>query len=216
MYGRDTQWFLGRFERSLLVLVAVVVFVFQILHLEDPPTGYLHSWNQVTTLAGARGILRDPKSWAAPQDVVTRIPWVEETGSAVIDRALHYTVFEEFPLYHLLTAALGSVGFTLELSARVLSTVFFWFGGLFLFLLVRRGLGREEAHLCALLYLSSFPYLFYGIATMSDMAMVTCGIGGLFFLDRWAARGASRLSVSAALLLLSLSGSLNRSVCSFR
>jgi len=192
--------------KAWLVLLCILVSCGLGIGLSLPPTGYLHSWNQISTLAASRSILTAPSSWYQTRDVVTRVTW-EKPGEQIdaSDREKRFIVYEEFPLYHVLLATISTLGFSLEASGRVLSLVFFFLGGVGLYYVARSILPESVSTFSVLLYLTSFPFLYYGQAIMSDIAMVTCAIWGVCFLRNWEERGRNAWLV-AALSLFALSG----------
>ena len=164
-----------------------------------PPASYLHAWNQVTTLAIARGINQSWINVFYPRDVTTLLSWRSDAAAPITENS--FLFFEEFPLYHLLSAGLGLLGLPLYVAGRALS--------LTAFLLLTIGLApllrpfcRSEASVFFFTF-SCFPLLYYGQAVMSDMAMLSCGVWGLVFLAKWRSGGGGR-DLRLSLLLSSL------------
>ena len=146
--------------------------------ISKPPTSYLHSWNQITTLANARQIAQVPTSWTAPRDVVTRIPWIGET-SLSHDRVTPFIAYEEFPLYSILGAKLSrTTGMDLAISLKLISAASAITFIAALFCLVSASSGFESALVSVLLASVSFPFIYYGQAVMSDMLMVSLLVSG--------------------------------------
>lgn len=151
--------------------------------LSTPPTGYLHSWNQVSTLATVRAIAESTTSWTRPRDVVTRVMWLNPPGRLVTDD--DFVVFEEFPLYHLIVAAGTSIFGSAEIFGRVTSLLFMILGGVGLLRLLSRTTETRATQYTLLLYFTSFPVLYYGQAIMSDIAMIACAIWTVERLDAY-------------------------------
>jgi len=169
----------------LFISVSIIVYLsIALLSLHKPVTGYLHSWNQVTTLALIKQISQDHTSFIRPRDVVTRVTWEPSEGiQDPEDRTERFTIFEEFPLYHLLSAGVGLLINSLEGGGRLLSVFFFFAGLIGLYSLSKRSSNTETALFTITLYVTSFPFLYYGQAVMSDMAMTAAAIWGVNFLS---------------------------------
>lgn len=169
-------------NRAFWVLLGVVLAAFS-LRFREPPIGYLHSWNQITTLAQTDSISRDFRNILAPEDVVTRLSWEGELGESVKKNPrLRFVVYEEFPLYQTLAAAVGKA-FGNLLSARLLSIVAFIITALGIFRL--SAVCGQREHLSLFIFCSSFPYLFYGQAIMSDMWMAASITWFYVYAERW-------------------------------
>ena len=160
-----------RWTKRLVVVIAVCSALLLLRGINARPTGYLHSWNQVSTLAVVRQLHQAPLGILYPRGVVASVTVPVKPGDAADTRFLNY---QEFPLYHLLAAQLGRVMPSLEVASRVLSLLFWllqWWALARLF----RGQGRH-VQLCAdLLYFTSCAGLYYGQAIMSDIAMAAAG-----------------------------------------
>ncbi len=197
-YSSANSW---RLPYVLLLLVLFLALVVQWLpQLSRPPTGYLHSWNQITTLATVRAISHDLRNLLQPRDVVVPISWDgirQALPSAIPDG---FPVYEEFPLYHLLSALLARSGVSVEVSSRLVSLVFWVLGGICLFALAR--VGSKDPFLpmvCAAIYLSSFPLAYFGQAIMSDVAMLACVSLGFLWWARYSQQGSAYDLALAAL-----------------
>ncbi len=144
------------------------------------PTSYLHSWNQISTLATARAIAEGSSPWWKPRDVVTRLSWLPKEGEASDNKRREsissgdaFTAYEEFPLYHLIVAAIASSTLPpgLETAAHRWSTLMFVLACLGFARLVR---DTQEEPIAEFVFFTSFPLVYYGQATMSDMSMLCC------------------------------------------
>jgi|GEM_PF-2825139 len=190
----------------LLALCLVVYLAIVVPGLRLPVTGYLHSWNQITTLVSIKQISKDPQQLLTPRDVVTRVTR-EPPGETVdsTDRSDRFVIYEEFPLYHILSAALNWGLNTLEGGARVLSLIFFLFGAIGLYSLTKHTADRQAALYTLSLYATSFPFLYYGQAAMSDMAMTAFAIWGVALLQRYVTLQSS-VYLYAAVISIALAG----------
>lgn len=157
------------------------------LSLHTRPIGYLHSWNQITTLTHIVAIVENPFTWSLPYDTVTRLP-PADTAIVVAPPFNDFRIFEEFPLYHILSAVIARLGITAENAGRILSLAFWALGACGMYAFGRPGrtfpLHKNVAWLTLLLYCCSFPVAYYGVAIMSDTAMVTLWTWSLAFLMR--------------------------------
>lgn len=149
------------------------------------PIGYLHSWNQITTLTHIVAIAQDPTSWSLPYDTVTRLP-PAGTRIVVAQPFNDFRIFEEFPLYHMLSGGITRLGIPAEDAGRIVSLLFWTLGAFGVYALAKqsaRPVHHENVAWCALLlYCCSFPVAYYGVAIMSDTAMVTLWTWSLVFL----------------------------------
>lgn len=188
-----------------LLLTASPLLLPVLSSIDRRPTGYLHSWNQITTLAVIRGIQRNTLNVFYPRESVVQITWPDIKAGVAAAQTDGFTVYEEFPLYHL-SAALVAATTTLPLEscARIV-TLFFWaLGALILFTLAENGEQHEIASITCLLYLTSFPSVYFGQAVMSDAAMVTCALAAIFFAAReQQTQSRAALGAAAALIILS-------------
>ncbi len=190
----------------LFAAVFVLCSIMLIPSIHAPVTGYLHSWNQVTTLVLIKQIAENPISFSEPKDVVTRVTWQPDNGDIDMqDRSARFIIYEEFPLYHLISAAISILSPTLEGGARLTSVFFFFFGAIGLHSLSRRSANSQTALYTLLLYVTSFPFLYYGQAVMSDMAMVAAAIWGINFLSLYTEKR-EKLVLYAAAGSLAISG----------
>ncbi|MDD2943200.1 MAG: hypothetical protein PHC51_09580 [bacterium] len=169
---------------SVYLLAFWAFFAFRTI--DQVPLGYLHSWNQITSLSFVDSVRTMPERWYETRDVTTRVTW-EKEGIAIDsgDRYQRFIVYEEFPLYHILAAFVADMVDTISsgilpgvsasvIAARTLSMIFFM--AMVVGLLYRGGhLVRGERFFLLFLVTSSFPLVFYSTAPMSDVAM-TCGI----------------------------------------
>jgi hypothetical protein len=173
-------------------VLAFVVFLFAST-IKNPPTSYLHSWNQVTTLVAIDDISEDSSTWNQPRDVVTRV----ERGSDPV----RFRIFEEFPLYHSISAFMGTLISSNEVGARMVSILFYFLSAFYLYSLTESIYHKKAAWFALLIYLFSFPYLYYGQAIMSDMAMTSMVMGCCYYLDAWNKKGSLKYLISSAALV---------------
>jgi len=175
--------------RLVLLFLSATIFIYlgiSLYKLNYPVTGYLHSWNQITTLVLIKQITENPPSFIEPKDVVTRVSW-QTPGEAVDpdERSARFTIYEEFPLYHLLSAALSNLTPSLESGGRLISLLLYLLGSVGLYSLAKRSSNTHTAIFTLIIYFSSFPFLYYGQAVMSDMAMTASAIWGINFLNEY-------------------------------
>lgn len=196
-----------RRDSALLKAIARGFFCLAILLLLSrshlPPVGYLHSWNQVSTLAAIRALTEPGGSVLNPKDVASRITWPGaevHSPSWIPDR--RFTIFEEFPLYHLMAAEFSKIGFRIELAGHLISILFFILAALGIMRLTRRDYYSEAGELSLLLASISFMLLYYGQAIMSDMAMTASLIWAIHFLQRWRDTGQNSSFACGTLLMV--------------
>jgi hypothetical protein len=184
-------------NRPHSILICCIALVLAILSFNVKPIGYLHSWNQITTLVHISALSRDLTSWHKPHDVVTRLP-VSDTKITVAAPFDDFRIFEEPPLYHLISALLSRVGslgarlsqiFSPENAARFVSIAMWAFGAFGIFHLGASTAAPLVATITLFLYCCSFPVAYYGAAIMSDSAMTSMWIWSLVYCGRWARAG---------------------------
>jgi hypothetical protein len=170
-----------------LVLVVIVGCTLLSLACGSRPIGYLHSWNQITTLTHIVAITQDFAAWSSPYDTVTRLP-PSSTPIVVAAPFSDFCIFEEFPLYHILSALIARLGISSEDAARIVSVIFWALGAFGIHALARQNNPTSHdarvAWIAILLYCFSFPIAYYGVAIMSDTAMVALWTWSLVFLGR--------------------------------
>lgn len=171
--------------------------------ITELPVGYLHSWNQITSLSFVDSVREVPERWYETRDVTTRVTW-EKEGTAIDgdDRYQRFIVYEEFPLYHILAAALadgidvGDVSSGISssvLASRALSLVFFL--ATVAGLLCRKGpLIAGERFFLLFIIASSFPLVYYSTAPMSDVAMTCAMVYSCLFLEKYSASQSNQSS----------------------
>jgi hypothetical protein len=144
----------------------------QLLSSDNRPTGYLHSWNQISTLSTARAIAENSTPWLRPVDVVTRLSWLPSEGEKeFIESGDAFVAYEEFPLYHIALSHISKLGLSLEQAGHGLS--------ISMFLLTLLGFSRllkssTEKAIALFIFATSSPLVYYGQAIMSDMSMLCC------------------------------------------
>jgi len=171
---------------TFLTATILIYLGISLYKINYPVTGYLHSWNQITTLVLIKQITNNPASFTEPKDVVTRVSW-QKPGDVVDpdERSARFTIYEEFPLYHLLSAALSNLTPSLESGGRLISLLFYLLGSAGLYSLAKRSSNTQTALFTLIIYYTSFPFLYYGQAVMSDMAMTASAIWGINFLNEY-------------------------------
>ncbi|MCC6220460.1 MAG: hypothetical protein IT291_04370 [Deltaproteobacteria bacterium] len=155
--------------RLLFLIISFASILLIGLRFKNEPTGYLHSWNQITTLAVIKSIAEDIGNILYPKDVTSLLSWRNSEINSTEDQ---FTIYEEFPLYHLVVASLSKNPKTHIRLARVLTIAFLGVFLLSIFNISKNLAGTNQTNIfCVLSALISFPILYYGQATMSDMPM---------------------------------------------
>ncbi len=178
----------------LILLVAYLVILIQ--RINTPPTGYLHSWNQITTLVNVDDLASDSSHIGYQRDVMTRVTWESK------DR---FRIFEEFPLYAFISAKLSNIGIPTFLGARIISLFSFFLLGYSIYRLTKsNNLKQDQSalYITTILLLSCSPYLFYGQAIMSDMAMTSCLIFGITLLSEYYSNKQKKLLIFGIVFLI--------------
>lgn len=166
-------------HKRYLLLILGIAAILLCLAARSKPIGYLHSWNQITTLTHISAIVDDPASWHLPHDRVAPLPHPIKTIQ-VAKPYDDFRVFEEFPLYHLLAAAVSHLGMSVEDAGRILSLLFWALGAVGIYMVATLAAQPAVAALTLLLYCCSLPVAYYGVAIMSDTAMTTLWIRDIF------------------------------------
>jgi hypothetical protein len=189
-----------RYIALFLLMAVITLFAARIQSL---PTGYLHSWNQVGTLVHVRSVFQNIHSWMTPHDVVTRVVWEESLGGVrPADRDVRYRTFEEFPLYHLISGSIAKTNNNEVLSAKIVSVCLFFFGLYFLYRLIPPQSETLEKVCVISCALTSFPLLYYGQATMSDIGMLSFLSCSVFYISRHIHTSNKRDLIIASLALM--------------
>jgi 4-amino-4-deoxy-L-arabinose transferase-like glycosyltransferase len=167
---------------SILILCVAIVLI--ALSFNARPIGYLHSWNQITTLVHVSALTRDLNMWNRPYDVVTRLPDPPKKLSTA-EPFDDFRIYEEPPLYHILSSLLARLsGFSPENSSRLISVGFWTIGAVGMYALGTLGGQALVPIISVLLYCCSFPFAYYGAAIMSDIAMTSMWIWSLVYVGR--------------------------------
>ncbi len=186
----------------LLFIVLISGSLLLILSLGNKPVGYLHSWNQVTTLSHIREIARDPEMWKNPIDVVTRlsahpVPKLISLEAPYSD----FRIYEEFPLYHLLSAHLSKSGISLENSSKIISILSFFIASFGIYSLTMAVSSYQSSITATILWCISFPVLYYSQAIMSDIGMTAFTIWGLYFLVKYIRNESYKTAISGLICI---------------
>lgn len=162
----------------LILVTLLTLFAFK---LNLAPLSYLHSWNQISTLTTTNEILKDPSLWYQSKQLLYRLDLIDLPLEARFIR------YQEFPLYHLVSALIFKFLNNLEAASRIISIVF-WLLAAYLVFKIGKSITQEIStekscgYLSLIFYLCSFPFIYYGQAIMSDMAMTSMSIACLFFI----------------------------------
>ncbi|MDH3255521.1 MAG: glycosyltransferase family 39 protein, partial [Acidobacteriota bacterium] len=165
---------------GIVLLAAVLRFV----HIDAQPVGH-HGWRQADTAAVARNFHEQGYRLFRPQ----------------IDWAIPGYVEMEFPLYPwVVSLAYGALGEHIAL-ARMLSAVASVVSVLFVFLLVKRILGDDEALWAAGLWAILPLSIYFGRATMPESWMLAFSIAGVYQFSRWVERSSLTLLLTSAVCI---------------
>ncbi|HQH28755.1 MAG TPA: glycosyltransferase family 39 protein, partial [Oligoflexia bacterium] len=172
----------------LLLACALLDVGLILARINEKPISYLHSWNQITTLAAIRAVTEKQAPFYRPQEVVTRLSWLAPGEQASLGNN-SFTVYEEFPLYSIIVSAAAHRSVPLELISRCVSLIFWFIGAVSIYLLALGSFNVVSALTAAVVYLVSFPVLYYGQAVMADICMSSMMLVSVYLLDRWVQTG---------------------------
>lgn len=161
------------------ILLVILVFAFTVrLYKIDEPLADWHSWRQADTSAVTRNYVKHGINILFPTyDDLSNVASGKNNPKGLR--------FVEFPLYNVLSVVTDKifVGWNIEVSGR-LTSIFATLGSIiFLFLLVRKYLGRREAAIAAAVF-AFLPYnIFFTRTILPDPLLVCTSIGMIWFLD---------------------------------
>ncbi len=172
---------LKTFVRSdLFFILAILVLAFTLrLYKIDTPLADWHSWRQSDTSAVTRNFIKHGINLLYPTfDDLSNVASGKDNPKGLR--------FVEFPLYNLAGVITDKifVGYNVEISQR-LTSIFATLGSVvFLFLLVRKYLGRKEALLSALIF-TILPYnIFFTRVILPEPFLIFTSLGMLYFFDQ--------------------------------
>jgi len=173
---------ISKFIRSdLFFLLIILILAFTVrLYKINTPLADWHSWRQADTSSVTRNYVKHGINILYPTyDDLSNV-----ASGMDNPRGLR---FVEFPLYNIASVAIDKifVGFTIEISQR-LTSIFAALGSIiFLFLIVRKYLGRKEAVICATFY-AILPFnIFYTRVILPEPFLVFTSLGMIYFFDKW-------------------------------
>lgn len=132
--------------------------------------------------------LVEPHPWRQNQTALTAYYFHKGLGT-VFDyrspydgRLWNYVI--EFPLYQWLVAKAMSLGFSLEVSGKLLSLLFFFIGGIFLFRTVTKLTTKETGLWTVVLYYVSFFNIVYSRTVLIDLMAQCFCLASAYYLVR--------------------------------
>lgn len=174
-----------KFIRSDIFILLVIIslaFALRIYKISTPLADW-HSWRQADTSAVTRNYVKHGINILYPTyDDLSNVASGKDNP-----RGLR---FVEFPLYNIASVIVDKlfVGYTVEISGR-LTSIFVTLGSIiFLFLIVRKHLGRKEAILSSIFY-TVLPYnIFFTRVILPEPFFVFSSLGMIYFFDKWIGR----------------------------
>lgn len=172
----------------------ILVILLYLPYLSQLPTGYLHTWNQLTTLTWVDTVSASIANWNYQSDYISRIQNQSKDP---------FRIFEEFPLYALSAGILSKITFNSILASK-LTTICALIACVVIFNHYGNFTNNSETSLlCSLILLSSSPFMYYGQAIMSDMAMCCFILFGFMFVEKYMHRN-KQIDMYYALIAFSI------------
>ncbi len=176
--------FFSRFNKfiksDLFILICILILAFTLrLYKINTPLADWHSWRQADTSSVTRNYVKHGVNLLYPTfDDLSKVASGKNNPNGFR--------FVEFPLYNFAAVFIDKifVGYNLEVSQR-LTSIFATLGSIiFLFLLVRKYLGRKEAVLSAILF-SILPYnIFFTRVILPEPFLVFTSLGMMYCFDK--------------------------------
>lgn len=170
------------FIRSdLFAVLTILILAFALrLYKIDTPLADWHSWRQADTSAVSRNFVKHGVNILYPTfDDLSNVASGKDNPKGLR--------FVEFPLYNLASVVTDKifVGYNMEISQR-LTSIFATLGSIvFLFLLVRKYLGKKQAAISALIF-TILPYnIFFTRVILPEPFLVFTSLGMMYFFDRF-------------------------------
>ncbi len=168
-----------RSDLFALLLILVLTFVLRLYKLNTPLADW-HSWRQADTSAVTRNYVKNGINILYPTyDDLSNVASGRDNPKGLR--------FVEFPLYNVASVFIDKlfVGYNVEISGR-LTSIFATLGSvIFLFLLVRKYLGRKEAIIATILF-AMLPYnIFFTRVILPEPFLVFSSLGMLYFFDKF-------------------------------
>lgn len=180
-FRADISTRINKFVRSdlfIILCILTIAFVVRLYKINTPLADW-HSWRQADTSAVTRNFVKHGVNLLYPT-------YDDLSNIASGKNNLKGLRFVEFPLYNLAGVFVDKifVGYNIEISQR-LTSIFATLGSIiFLFLIVRKYIGRKEAILSAILF-TLLPYnIFFTRVILPEPFLVFTSLGMLYFFDR--------------------------------
>jgi hypothetical protein len=160
------------------VLILLILSFYLRIYKITTPLADWHSWRQADTASVTRGFVKEGMRILYPtyHDLSNIASGKDNpNGFRMV----------EFPLYNVFATIVDKiiVGYTIEISGRLTSIFASLSTLIFIFLLVRRFIGRKEAFLAAFFY-GVLPYsIFYSRVILPEPLLVALSTGMIFFFD---------------------------------
>lgn len=187
---------LKKLEYLWLTLIIILAFSVRLYRIDNPVADW-HSWRQADTSAVSRNFVKFGFDFLHPRfDDLSNIP----SGK---DNPLGYR-FVEFPIYNAISAVFTKTFgiFPLEIWERLISILASLGSLFFLYLLVKKYLGRKVGILTAFFF-AVLPFnVYFNRAILPEPAMIFTSLGMIYFFDRWS--DDKRRVFKAAYYLLSI------------
>lgn len=162
-----------------LICISTLAFCLRLYKINSPLADW-HSWRQADTSAVTRNYVREGINILYPTyDDLSNVASGKDNPRGFR--------FVEFPLYNVASVVVDKifVGHNIEFSGRMTSILASLGSITFLFLIVRKYLGRKEAVLASILY-AVLPYnIFYTRVILPEPFLVFTSLGMIWFFDKW-------------------------------
>lgn len=176
-----------KLELFLLAAVILLAFSFRLYRIDNPVADW-HSWRQADTSAVSRNFLKFGFDLLHPRfDDLSNIP----SGK---DNPYGYR-FVEFPIYNAISAAVTKTVrvFPLEIWERIISILASLGSLVFLYLIVKKYLGRKVGLLAAFFF-AALPFnIYFSRVILPEPLMIFTSLGMIYFFDRWIDLGIKNL-----------------------
>ncbi len=178
-----------KFEYLFLFIVVLLALSLRLYRVDNPVADW-HSWRQADTSAVSRNFIKFGFDPLHPRfDDLSNVPSGKDNPQG--------WRFVEFPIYNLLSAgATQNIGiFSLELWERLISILSSLGSLIFLYLLVKKYLGRKIG-LWSAFFFAVLPYnIYFSRVILPEPSMVFTSLGMIYFFDRWLEEKKKTLSI---------------------
>jgi len=172
----------ARFLRSdlfFLILILTLTFTLRLYKINTPLADW-HSWRQADTSSVTRNYVKHGVNLLYPvYDDLSNVASGKDNPKGLR--------MVEFPLYNFASVIVDKifVGYNIDFSGRMTSILATLGSVVFLFLIVRKYLGRREAFIASAVY-AVLPYnLFYTRVILPEPYLVFNLLGMVYFFDKW-------------------------------